>query len=208
MRPHCLVLVLCFLSEGVWGQGAASRPAFAGIHVPSGQGACPLTFEATLSPDNGVMSVLRTASTSSAKEFLGTGPGYETRGSTRCTFDARFQRPLGKYETLYIDLRGTEFKERATTVDWTMAIGTQRHRFTYARGRLLDAANDTFGRFAIVLPPGATSVHFVLSGRARADNPKSTAFVSVDALDMCFEDAAHPEHCGGTNTPSNRAPKK
>jgi hypothetical protein len=120
----------------------------------------------------------------------------------------RFERPLAKYETLYIDLRGTEFKERATSVDWTLAIGKQQHRFTYARGRILDATSDTRGRFAIVLPPRATALRFVMSGTARAHDPKSTAFVSIDALDMCFVDDKQPEFCGPALPATTQSPKK
>lgn len=176
-----------------------SRPTFADIRVPAGQPSCALGFHGTRSPNNEVLSVLRTAAVDSRKDLLVTGPGVGDKSVAHCTFDIRFERPLATFETLYVDLRGAEFKQRSATIDWRLLIGTQRHSYSYARGRLLDDGQASFKRFAIVVPPGATSLRIAMTGAASSNGSGDAAFVAVDSFDMCFFDPAKPDWCGSAS---------
>lgn len=200
--------LLCLGQASIAQVPNAPAPTFADAVIPSNQARCTQGFNSTRSPDNRVLSVLRTVKTTKDKEFLAVGPGFGTHDRAECVIDVPFQQPLNASRTLSVDYRGLEDKQSHTRASLTVTLGNQTHQFAYADGRWLDGSPGTdIKRFLLDVPAGTRKVRIKIAGSASSTNKTDTALIGFDALDMCFVDPDHPEYCGMTGKPNQRATK-
>lgn len=200
--------LLCLGQASIAQAPNAPAPTFADAVIPSNQARCTQSFNSTRSPDNRVLSVLRTVKTSKDKEFLAVGPGFGTHDRAECVIDVLFQQPLNASRTLSVDFRGSENKQSHTRASLKITLGSQTHQFAYAEGRWLDGAPGTdIKRFLLDVPAGTTKVRIKIAGSASTINKTDTALIGFDSLEMCFVDPDHPEYCGMAGMPNQHATK-
>lgn len=207
--PIVAVVATCGLAGAAFAADTSApvlSPTFVDAVIPPGQARCAQGFSSTRSPDNRVLSVLRSAKTSKNKEFLAVGPGFGTRDRAACTIDVAFERRLQAPRTLSVDYRGLEDKQPHTRVSLVVTIGSQAHRFSYADGRWLDGTPGTdIKRFLVDVPTGVKRLRISVSGTATSTNGTDSALIGFDALDMCFVDPENPDYCGLASQPNRRA---
>jgi len=184
----------------------ASAPTFRDAVVPAGQHLCPATWSSTRSPTGLYLSVLRQAKAAGEKELLTAGPGYSPSDRVRCTVVIRFDHPATAPAKLSLDYRGIEIKDPDATATFTIQFDRQTHTFVYGRGRWIDSSqSDTYRRFIVDVPTGAKDLRVRLSGNAASSSKTDTVLIGIDAMDMCFLDAEHPDWCGTPGKPNQSA---
>ena len=190
-----------FAEDGV------NEPAFAAPVLLGGDLACgSQPISAVRIRDNSVLNVQRGAVGTPAKPFLAVGPQSNKSDQANCTIDLRFERPLAEARTLGMDFRGTQMKDPGTTVHLLIEIGSQRHVFDYAKGRVVDGStHPVLKRFQLAdLPAGTTHVRISISGKATRIADADSALIGFESLALCFVEVEEPEFCGASGYPNPR----
>lgn len=202
MKIACLFVPLLLAAGGAVANDA--RPTFA-EPVFQTSAACPLRFIAARSPQNQILSILRSGVGETKPEFLAVGGKLPKRTKSFCTMEIRFERPITTPQKLSIDMRSGEEKDADAVMAVSFRIGSQEHKTEYARGRWLDNPPTDARRYVTLLKPGAQSVRLTLSGMAKIYDEQAKTFFAFDTLDLCFVDPDRPQDCAASGQPNPSA---
>lgn len=172
----------------------AGKPALFGDLVLHGYlgTTCPKEVVSWVrSPDGDELSILF------SNKFLDAGNAKTKISRATCRFDLTFSSALTQPETVYLDFRGSEFKDVHAAVEYTVALDHDRHRVEYRKGQEVDMhAAELLKRFALTdLPKGTKKIRVKLSGKAVGIPGKAAAMVDIDSIDACIVKKEMPGRC-------------